>query len=238
MESRDFRSWSPPELVLAADMGDPEGTEIYSMPAFEYHGLYVGMVQMYYGLPDQGDLEIQLAASRDGIRFQRLEDRTPFLPEGPVGSWDRFNIALGCLPPVLVEDEWWFYYSGRTYRHSPYAGPDTGPHRGRTGLATCRRGRVAVLESSFDGGILETVPLHDTGSRLFLNADARWGSIQVSVLDADGSSRSAGTATVEGVDGTDIPVLIPTLPDESPAPVRLRFELRNAGIHEFRWEHS
>jgi len=234
LESDDFRTWSEPELALAADDGDPEGSEIYSMPAFAYHGLYVGMVQMFYGLSDQGNLEIQLATSRDGLHFERLEDRTAFLPEGGVGSWDRYNIALGCLPPVMLGDEWWFFYSGRTYRHSPYGGQDSGPHRGRMGLAIAKRGRLAALEASFDGGVIETVPLTGGGSRLSLNAATRWGSIGVCVLDEAGTPLEGGEATVTGDDGTDIAVPLKLNSAAISKPLRLRFELRNAQLYGFR----
>ncbi|MFC1525728.1 hypothetical protein ACFL6X_02835 [Candidatus Latescibacterota bacterium] len=234
MESDDFRTWSDPEFVLGADEDDPEGSEIYSMPAFAYNGLHIGMVQMFYGLPDQGNLEIQLATSRDGLTFQRLEDRSAFLPEGEVGSWDRYNIALGCLPPVSVAEEWWFFYSGRTYRHGPYDGADTGPSSGRMGLAMADRGRLAALEASFDGGTVETVPLTCSGSRLHLNASARWGRIEVSVLDGDGEALRGGEATVAGKDGTDIAVPLKLQGAAISKPVKLRLELRNAQLFGFR----
>lgn len=249
IESDDFRTWSEPEsgpksgpgsgpdLVLAADEGDREGTEIYSLPAFEYNGLHIGMPQMFYGRTDQGNLEIQLATSRDGHTFERCEDRTPFLPEGGVGEWDRFNIALGCLPPVTVGDEWWFYYSGRTYRHGPYDGPDTaaasGGARSRTGLATCPRGRLAALEASFDGGAVETVPLTVSGTRLHLNADARWGTVGVTLLDAAGQAIEGGSAPVQGQDGVDVAVPLAVGAAALEKPVVLRLELHNARVYGF-----
>ena len=78
-------------------------------------------------------LDVQLAVSRDGVRFTRdrgtiaarqgaRPTRTAFLPNGPVGSWDRFNQSLANNPPIAVGDELRFYYGGRTYRHAPYKG--------------------------------------------------------------------------------------------------------------------
>ena len=69
---------------------------------------------------------IQLAVSRDSIHFMRVGDRSPFIPVGPVGSWDRFNNSIANNPPIIIGDELRFYYGGRMYRHSPYRGADRG----------------------------------------------------------------------------------------------------------------
>jgi len=236
LDSRDFRTWSKGELVLAADTKDPEGTEIYSMSVFPWQGVYVGLVQMHYSAPDRGNLEMQLAISRDGRHFTRVEPRKPFIAEGPVGAWDRFNISLGCLPPVEVGDEWWFYYSGRTYRHSPYTGKDSGPKFGAIGLAKVKRGRLVSLEASFDGGTIVTKPLALAGSTLVLNANAAHGSIAVSLLDEAGKPVPGSEATVRGRDGLDLPVALKAglLKSLARKPVRIRFALANAQLFGFR----
>jgi len=235
LESPDFRTWSKGKLMMAADAKDPKGSEIYSMSVFPHAGVYVGMVQMYYSPPDQGNLDIQLAISRDGRDFTRVEPRTPFIPEGHVGAWDRFNISLGNLPPIEVGDEWWFYYGGRTYRHSPYTGKDTGPKIGCIGLAKVKRGRLLSLEASFDGGTVVTKPLELKGSALRLNANAAHGTLGVSLLDEAGQPLAGWDATVLGQDAVEIPV-----PFKQPLsalgakPVRLQFTLKNAQLFGFR----
>ena len=234
LESTDFRTWSKGELMMAADARDPKGSEIYSMSVFPYAGVYVGLVQMHYSAPDRGNLEMQLAISRDGRDFARVEPREPFIPEGPVGTWDRFNISLGCLPPVEVGDEWWFYYSGRSYRHPPYTGKDSGPKLGCIGLAKVKRGRLVSLEASFDGGTVVTKPLELKGPRLLLNANAAYGEIAVSLLDEAGQPIAGCEATVKGKDAVEIPVAF-TQPLSTVAgkPLRLRFVLKNVQLFGF-----
>ncbi len=235
IESSDFRTWSQGELVMAADGDDPEGTEIYSMSVFPYQGVYIGCVQMFYGLKDQGNLDIQLAVSRDGRQFTRVEPRDPFIAEGRVGAWDRFNIATGDLPPIEVKDELWFYYSGRTYRHSPYEGDDTGPKNGAIGLAKIKRGRFVSLEASFDGGKIITKPFSFTGTNLSLNANTSYGSIKVSLLDESGKHISSFQSSVSGEDSVEIPVSFEGkgLDDLSGRAIKIQFDISNARLYGF-----
>ena len=234
--SADFREWTKPQLVLAADPQDPSNTETYSMSVFPYEGVYIGLVQMYYA--DREVLNFQLAVSRDGLTWTRVSPRDEFLPMGDVGSWDRFNVSLGNLPPVSVGDEWWFYYGARTVREHSYRGPDSGPRIGRIGLAKVRRGRLVSLEASFDGGTVVTKPLAIDGVQLSLNANARWGHIEVELLGADERPVPGWTARVERKDAIAIPVGFENggfgpLRDR---PVRFRFTLHNARLYGFRVE--
>jgi hypothetical protein len=236
IESRDFREWTKGEIVLAADGQDPEGTEIYSMSVFPYAGIYVGCVQIFRGLPDQGNLHIQLAVSRDCENFIRVEPREPFIPEGHIGGWDRFNISLGNLPPVTVGDELWFYYSGRSYRHSPYKGTDTGPIYGAIGLAKIKRGRFIALEAGFDKGMILTKPLIFDGTQLLLNADAKYGSIEVSLLGKNGNILPGYRSVVSGKDNVSIPVVFDRgcVEKKRDIPLKIRFKLENAQIFGFQ----
>jgi len=235
IESSDFRTWTQGELVMAADGDDPVGTEIYSMSVFPYQGLYIGCVQMFYGLEQQGNLNIQLAVSRDGRHFSRVQPRDPFIAEGSVASWDRFNIAIGDLPPVEVDDELWFYYSGRSYRHSPYNGKDSGPKTGAIGLAKIKRGRFLALEASFDGGRVTTKPLLFTGTNLFINGNVDYGSIEVSLLDESGKPISRFQSSVSSENGIDIPVRFggKDLADLAGRPIKIQFKLSNARLFGF-----
>jgi len=238
LESKDFRNWSGDRdvLVMAADYEDPDGTEIYSMSVFPYEGVYIGMVQMFYGLPTQGNLEIQLAISRDGKKFTRVQPREAFIPEGKIGDWDRFNISLGCMPPVAVGDEFWFYYGGRAYRHGPYKGKDSGPNAISIGLAKIKRGRFVSLEASFDSGTVLTKPLSFDGSQLFINANAAYGSIRVTLLDEQGKNIAGWDSTVSGKDDTAIAVNFKqgNLKSLAGKDIRIRFSLANAQLFGLR----
>ena len=52
-------------------------------------------------------MDVQLAASRDGISWERLGNRDPFIPNGPPGSLDHGEVNTA-ISPVLVGDQLWF----------------------------------------------------------------------------------------------------------------------------------
>ena len=201
LESDDFVKWNftapfSSPVVMTADLNDKPSTEIYSLLVFPYESVYIGLVQTFLALPDEPALDVQLAVSRDGVHFTRVEDgspghslsasRSPFITNGPIGSWDRFNQSLASNPPILEGNELRFYYGGRTYRHAPYEGKDTGPRAGCIGLATIQRDRFVSLDASFDGGEIITRPLKLKGKNLHLNANSDFGEINVEALDLAG----------------------------------------------------
>ena len=237
-ESFDFIHWTPDEgePVLTADAQDGPLDEIYSMGVFPYQGLYIGLVQVFHNYPDGVWLDPQLAVSRDSVHFERLSDRSPFIPVGEVGAWDRFNHSVANNRPIPVGDELRFYYSGRSSVHSTiFRQADDGkgvlPFDAAIGFGTIRRDRFAAMEAGFDGGTLRTKPLVLTGSRLHLNAACRFGIIEVGLLGEDGSQLAS--ETVQGEDAIDIPVQLPALAQHAGRPVRLEFRIRNAQLYSF-----
>ncbi len=231
-ESPDFLDWTHKDptaapVVMTADGDDPPGTEIYGMAVFPYGSAYIGLVQRFHNRPGDVYLDIQLAVSHDSVHFTRVEGRSPFIPCGPVGSWDRFNNAIANNPPIEVDGKLRFYYSGRTYRHSPYDGPDKGESGGGIGFATIPRDRFVSLGASFDGGALVTKPLRLRNGALHLNADADFGEIAVEALNGAGETIASSEPISQ--DGLDLPVAWAEggIPGDA-EPVRLRITLRNA----------
>jgi hypothetical protein len=232
LESGDFLKWdftdpATAPVVLTADIEDEPGTEIYSMKVFPYESVYIGLVQVFHARPETCYLDVQLAVSHDSMNFTRVADRSPFIPVGPVGSWDRFNHSLANNSPILVGDELRFYYGGRTYRHGPYKGEDTGPQRGGIGFATIKKDRFVSLEASYDGGQILTKPLKLIGRNLHINAKSDFGEILIEVLDLAGNS----IARSKTIRSDSLDILIDwkrgSLKDVK-APVVLRFMLKNA----------
>ena len=235
IQSLDFLHWdftksATAPVVMTPDEKDTPGTEIYSLHVFPYEGLYIGLLQVFHNQADACHLDIQLAVSRDGVTFSRVGDRTPFIPVGPVGSWDRFNTSVANNPPVVVNGELRFYYGGRTYRHSPYDGPDKGQSGGGIGYASIRRDRFVSLEASFEGGVIETVPAELAGASIHLNAVSRFGTIDVEVLDAQTRSPVA-VAQAVSEDALDIPVKWKEGVTPPKGPCILRITPRNAQLY-------
>lgn len=153
--------------------------------------------------------------------------RPAFIPLGEVGSWDRFNHSIANNSPVVVGDELRFYYSGRTYRHAPYRGKDTGPSRAGIGFASIERDRFVALQASFDGGEILTKPLKIAGKTLHLNARSDFGEILVQALGIDGSI-IAESQPIQ-MDALDTSVeWKETWTPAANTPVKLRISLRNA----------
>ncbi|MBL9214154.1 MAG: hypothetical protein JNG83_01630 [Opitutaceae bacterium] len=117
-----------------------------------YEGTYLGIYQHWSG-PDW-NVDLRLAASRDGIHFTRILPDQPLLPRGPLGAWDS---GMLCTPNSLIarDDRLWLYYrgspgtlaTGRALSRSDY--PEAKrlrePLRISTGLARLRRDGFAYL---------------------------------------------------------------------------------------------
>jgi hypothetical protein len=96
-------------------------------------------------------------------------------------------------------------------------------------VATLGLDRFASLAASYDGGSFTTRPfLRAPDTALFLNADCRWGRIEVEVGRRPGGPPLARTV-VEGAEGVRLPL---HLPEWDPAqPVHLTCRLFNAQVY-------
>ncbi len=234
VESSDFLNWKIKDpgqapIAMAPDIHDPPGTEIYSMHVFPYGSVTIGLVQVFHNQPDACSLDIQLAVSRDGVTFQRVGNRKPFIPLGPVGEWDRFNTSVANNPPIEDGDKLRFYYSGRTYRHSPYHGKDKGESGGGIGFAAIKRDRFVSLSASFDSGKIVTKPLTLHGDDLHINAKSDFGEITIEAFNPSGDC----IAKSKPIRSDRVDILVEweqgNLNDIN-TPIQLRITLKNARV--------
>jgi hypothetical protein len=247
--SRDFRTWSEPQLVLAPDETDDlwasgtyQRTEFYNLSAFEYGGQFLGLVTVFkhrsrnaqpakHQSPDDGPIDVELVYSRDGRQWNRLEDRNPVIPNGPYG-YDAGCILGLCSTPVVYQGETWGYYTAITTTHGG-ALPDK---RVSVARAAWPNDRFVSLDAEADGCV-ETVPLKPTGDQLQVNADASAGSLAVEVVGDDGQAIpgfSAADCLRITTDAIDLSVRWKdhqTLPTDRP--IRLRFGLQRAKLYAF-----
>jgi hypothetical protein len=251
-ESQDFIRWTKPELVLAPDELDPSWVEFHHSPAFFYQpegassaGCYFALLQILHRAERRGIMDIELAISRDGLRWSRPfrgSALSPFfLPRGPEGTFDSGSI-LSNGAPILLEDEFRFYYGG--YAQGAISQSESGfDFATGVGLATMPRDRFASLRPTSDIGQVTLRPRDLTGCReMTINAEASGGSVQVEVLNADGY-RVRGFAREDALpitgDGLRLPVRwrggstseTKTLADLPAGSYCLRLFLQNADLY-------
>ncbi len=176
-ESKNFTDWTDTYFMLDIDDRDPPQDQIYSMSINRYESVYIGMPKIYHLDTDRCDT--QLAFSRNAKHWER-PDRTPFIPNASQkGDHDYGNIDN---PGnwIRVGDELWFYYAGRAALHNEKSDKSDGS----VCLATLRQdGFMSMDAAGDDDGILVTQPVVLKGEALYVNADAKGGSIKVEILD-------------------------------------------------------
>jgi hypothetical protein len=236
--SKDFTTWTDPEVVLEPDDQDPPGLEFYCMPVFKQSEMYIGLPWAYHAYPEEtlgrqgATIDTQLAYSRDGIKWHRAGNRMPFIPMGPPGSIDSARVSPA-QEPVLVGDELWFYYGSSDANH------DDDERLGNISLAKLRLDGFVSVNADATGGSLVTKPLQCNGGELVINAEARGGAVSVAVLDKSGTQKDGfemvncaifdgdsvrhrvswrGSLSLDALSGTNI---------------RLKFYLRSAKLYSF-----
>ncbi len=231
-ESRDFIHWSRPELLLAPDEFDPEYVEFHTSPVFHYNDGYFALLQILNRAERGGIMDIELALSEDGIRWQR-PFRSPFLlPRNPEGGFDGGSI-FNNPNPIPHGDEVRFYYGG--YSEGATGANDYELVTG-IGLATMPRDRMASVRPIGEVGQITLRPrAFKRNQALTINADASSGSIAVEVLDASGR-RVRGFAREDATPITgdslahDVAWGGKRISDLPPGDCHLRLHLRNADV--------
>jgi hypothetical protein len=115
----------PTPHLRATDLQDPPGTVVENLPARRHlHWLGSG----FHAVPQDHTLDVTGGEPRQ-------HSFSPVWPIAPRSfRWTDWQLGpiqsfLANNDPILVGDEWRFYYSGRLYRHGPYAGPDKGEEK-------------------------------------------------------------------------------------------------------------
>jgi hypothetical protein len=234
-ESDDGIHWRNEQIVLRADAKDPPTANIQYLFVISYGGYYLGFATLH---DEEGRFRIHLAWSADGLAWQRPA-RAPWLDVGPEKAFD-CGMVLGPADPIFWEKEMWFPYGGFPIRHDS---KETN-WESAIGMATMRTDGFAAWEAGAEKGELVTQPFRCLGDRLFVNAEAQEGSLQVEVLDEKG-------IPVAGFEAQScLPVTADTLANERDGwiqwknekdlrrvqgkQIQLRFTLQNARLYSFR----
>ncbi|PYV14587.1 MAG: hypothetical protein DMG07_11640 [Acidobacteria bacterium] len=243
-ESLDLLHWTTPEVVFSYDALDPVESDHYNPCVVPYPGapdVYLMFPSAFYhypGRPMDGYLDIQLATSRDGIRWER-RFRTPYVRLGLEGSDDGGSIYM-TVGMLRRGDEIWMYYTGFDYTHGAYDLART-RKKGVVRRLVQRLDGFISVDAGGGGGELTTVPLLFDGNTLELNVDTgALGSARVAVLDASGREVAGfGAADCDPIRGNFTRRAVTWKRDAALAalaqPVRLRFVLERAKLYAFQF---
>ncbi|MCW5548214.1 MAG: hypothetical protein KIT44_04550 [Opitutaceae bacterium] len=111
--SPDGSQWGDERLVLARDWRDPDYAQFLEICPVSVEGGYIALIN-YYDASIQ-TMSLQMAASRDGIRWWR-PDRRPALPNPPLGDYGG-GMIWQMHQPIVENGKMHVYYAGSEGLH-------------------------------------------------------------------------------------------------------------------------
>ena len=222
-ESIDFATWAKPVEVLRG----PITAQTYSMPAFPYEGVYLGLVAIFRIATDER-VHTELAWSPDTVQWNRIAAGQPLLPLSEAKDSFEWGCIYAAARPIVTPQGIRIYYSGAPGIHSW--------QEGKLCLATLRHDGWAGYTAADSGSAatVETVDIPSSGKPLSITADAKGGTVQVALLDANGTELAESKPITENVTKATVAWrnnFDPTsLRNQS---VRLRFLIKRAVVYSF-----
>jgi hypothetical protein len=137
-------------------------SDVDSVKVLHYRNIFLGFVGVMDN-PAVKPLQTQFMWSRDGLAWERLPDRPPFIANGSPGEWDEGWVAVTALIPD--GDRIRIYYSACNLPQSE----DLLPRVRGTGLAFIQRDRFVGQQAGPEGGYLLTREFVLEGDRLEIN---------------------------------------------------------------------
>lgn len=235
--------WKPPmDFYNSSAWKYPRAEDVYFIfPSAYYH--YQADWAQHQGTTDprnDGPLDIQFAASRDGKKWTRL-DRHPFIRLGVAGSFASATsyMAVGA---ICRPDEIWLYHSASDHSHGNYdAARDK--FMGTITRARLRLDGFVSVNADCTGGEFTTPALIFSGSHLILNVNtSAGGHVRVEVQDPSGQPLAGFSAQdCVPINGNFIQKAVswhgdPALGTWAGKPVRLRFAMRDAKLYSFKFD--
>lgn len=234
-------------IVFGYDDADPPNSDHYNAACIQYpwaDDAYFMFPSPYRHFPEppvgkwgnDGYLDIQMAASRDGVHWDRLS-REPYVPMGLDGSLDssQMYMAVGI---VRNGDTLYQFYGGFKSTHGQLGVPASGTiHR----LEQRLDGFVSANAGN-EGGDLTTPAINFTGRRLLLNMNASaMGTCKVALLDTDGKEIPGfGIADCDELGANSLAREVTwkgnnDLSAWAEKPVRLKVIMRSMKLYSFRF---
>jgi hypothetical protein len=191
----DLQNYTPSMTVLQPDAQDHVGTEMYSMPAFPYEDVYIGMLHIM--MPDtfvdrriktQGRMETELAYGYNGVNWYRTR-REPFIGVRDYGLQGGGQVyAMQMLRSR--DDKLLFYVHASKGEHAAYpdmqkAGLNTRGYFGAL-LYDMRLDGFCSLKTSGKDGILRTKAIIPRSGEMSINVrTTEHTAIRVQLIDGD-----------------------------------------------------
>jgi hypothetical protein len=184
-ETKDWKNFTEPYLVMHPDPEDPPLVGVYGMPVVRYENIFVGLLWLIYcdpgtnALPN-GVIECYLAYSYDGRNFNRAFHK-PLIAKNELGEH-----GGGCIytSSMLIDEN-------NTIRF--YSGGSKAEHFQNQTLTdaalmlhTMRLDGFVYFSTPSGKGSLITRPFFITGDDLRINVRTPWGGVRVRILDEKG----------------------------------------------------
>ena len=193
---------------------------------------------------DFGMLEVQLAVSRDGIKWDR-PGREPYFPMGLPDEWDRWYSVMA---PGIVRREnylYQYYYSSGRLHDSVVLRPEydeAAKQVGGVGIVRQRLDGFVSADADHRGGYLRTPAIIFRGKALRLNIDTgAMGTAFVEIQNAEGKPiEGFSMADCEEIGGNFIDQRVywkgkSDLSALVGLPVRLLINLKRAKLYAFQF---
>jgi len=173
-ETKDWRTFSRPQVILHPDPQDPPCVEFYGMPQFNYEGYFIGFLwKMHAALDDynlslrmKGRVDAELTYSINGTHWNRT-NRQSFLPDEGLGA---HGFLQDYPASMVLDNDGWL----RIYNSSYIAGHgdswERGEQFGFLTISRLRRDGFCALETHSDDGFVATRPLIANGGQINVNA--------------------------------------------------------------------
>jgi hypothetical protein len=213
--SADGETWHKDQHNPLMSPADGSEDEIHIADVWLYEGWYVCLYEYAWFHPVTGHFtcDIRLAVSRDGVRFERIQNDVPLVPLGAPGAWDS-GMVMTSNAPIVSDDEILFFYSANDDKYDYFnrTGEKESAARDprRTGRVKWRRDGLTYLRVSppyHESGEFVTHPVVVAslrGKRLLINAsglEEPGASVRAELQSADGKAM-AGFTLEEGVSPT------------------------------------
>ena len=243
-ESAVFGDFPDPAIVFSRDDQDPPGLDFYTSAAIQYPfaaDAYYMFPAAYHHTPppppNDGPLDIQFAASRDGVHWVR-PDRRPIIRKGIDGAWNGGCTYVG-RGLSRQGNTLSLYYKANDITHGAYTLMERGPG-GSISRALYRLDGFMSMDAGYHGGEFTTPALVFGGSRIEVNFDGSAGGwLRIEIRDAQGNplpgfteedaDKVTGNAVAKAAawaGNSDVSSLRGT-------PVKLRFVMRDAKLYAF-----